>query len=182
MKTAQPLFNVKARMGSDSDWYVVKTDVNYNDAVKAVNEYAMTFRSVVMVPLLSNDPDINYIVKRDYNRSHQKGGCNYPNHMYVVQTRSSYVNIDWSLDIHMPITVIEPIDTEEVSAKGSHVYVATIQAVDECGEHSEYVFGVFDNYEKACNITQHECDNLSDGETSRYPTIFSYSVAKEDLL
>ncbi|WP_284161828.1 hypothetical protein [Burkholderia pseudomallei] len=182
MKTAQPLFNVKARMGSDSDWYVVKTDVNYNDAVKAVNEYAKTFRHVVMVPLQSNDPSINYIVKRDFNRSHHAGGCNYPLHMFVDQVRTSASNIDYSLNEHMPITVIEPIDTEEVSAKGSHVYVATIQAVDECGEHSEYVFGVFDNYEKACNITQHECDNLSDGETSRYPTIFSYSVAKEDLL
>ena len=181
MKTEQPLFNVKARMGSDSDWYVVKTDVNYNDAVKAVNEYAKTFRSVVMVPLLSNDPSINYIVKRDYNRSHQKGGCNYPNNMYVVQTRSSAENIRLP-QADMPITVIEPIDTEEVSAKGSHVYVSTICAVDECGEHSEYVFGVFDNYEKACNMSQHECDNLNAGETSRYPTIFSYSVAKEDLL
>lgn len=182
MKTAQPLFNVKARMGSDSDWYVLKTDVNFTDAVKAVNEYAKTFRSVVMTPLQSNDKSINYIVKRDFNRSHHKGDFNYPHHMYVDQVRTSAENINYALNDHMPITVIEPIDTEEVSAKGSHVYVSLISVIDECGECSEYVFGVFDNYEKACNITQHECDNLTAGESGPYPCLYSYSVVKEDIL
>lgn len=182
----KPLFNLKGRMGSDSDWYVLRQGIDYDESIRNINNYAKTFRELVMEPLSSNDPNINYIVKRNFN-PYKVGISPITNHMWVVQARTSFENIDRTLESHMPIFVVEPIDVDEVSATGSHVYISQIHVVDGCGEHSDYVFGAFNNYEKACKASQEECDNLQMGEEDEgyangYENGYSYTVTKEDLL